>query len=210
MLPEALVQLAKERMAPYPCEGFLPGRGPKHPVLFFVGEAPGETEIHTHVPFSGRAGKELDLFLERAGVKREEIFISSSVRSRPYQYKTKQIRGETVTKKYNRTPTKAEVLAHAPVLDYEIAQAEPQILITLGRIGWERVTGSKEKITQVAGKVIEQPIQHLKSLEDNSFIFSEKIYRIFPTYHPASVFYNPGLRPVIEEHAYTIRKLLNR
>ncbi|WP_077304436.1 uracil-DNA glycosylase [Terribacillus halophilus] len=210
MLPEALVQLAKERMAPYPCEGFLPGRGPKHPVLFFVGEAPGETEIHTHVPFSGRAGKELDLFLERAGVKREEIFISSSVRSRPYQYKTKQIRGEAVTKKYNRTPTKAEVLAHAPVLDYEIAQAEPQILITLGRIGWERVTGSKEKITQVAGKVIEQPIQHLKSLEDNSFIFSEKIYRIFPTYHPASVFYNPGLRPVIEEHAYTIRKLLNR
>ncbi|QXE02466.1 uracil-DNA glycosylase [Terribacillus sp. DMT04] len=210
MLPEALVQLAKERMAPYPCEGFLPGRGPKHPVLFFVGEAPGETEIHTHVPFSGRAGKELDLFLERAGVKRDEIFISSSVRSRPYQYKTKQIRGETITKKYNRTPTKAEVLAHAPVLDYEIAQAEPEMLITLGRIGWERLTGSKEKITHVAGKIIEQPIQQLKSLEDNAFIFSEKMYRIFPTYHPASVFYNPGLRPVIEEHAYTIRELLNR
>ncbi|SNZ16187.1 DNA polymerase [Terribacillus aidingensis] len=210
MLPEALVQLAKERMAPYPCEGFLPGRGPKHPVLFFVGEAPGETEIHTHIPFSGRAGKELDLFLERAGVNRDEIFISSSVRSRPYQYKTKQIRGETITKKYNRTPTKAEVLAHAPVLDYEIDQSEPEMLITLGRIGWERITGSKEKITQVAGKVIEQPIQQLKSLEDNAFIFSEKVYRIFPTYHPASVFYNPGLRPVIEEHAYTIRKLLNR
>jgi uracil-DNA glycosylase len=210
MLPDKLVQLAKERMAPYPCEGFLPGRGPKHPVLFFVGEAPGETEIHTHVPFSGRAGKELDVFLERAGVNRDEIFISSSVRSRPYQYKTKQIRGETVTKKYNRTPTKAEVLAHAPVLDYEISQAEPEILITLGRIGWERVSGSKEKITQVAGKVIEQPIQQLKSLEDTTFILSEKIYRIFPTYHPASVFYNPGLRPVIEEHAYTIRKLLNR
>lgn len=210
MLPEKLVQLAKDRMAPYPCEGFLPGRGPKHPVLFFVGEAPGETEIHSLVPFSGRAGKELDLFLERAAVDRSEVFISSSVRSRPYQYKTKQIRGETVTKKYNRTPTKAEILAHAPVLDYEIAQAEPEILVTLGRIGWERITGSKEKITEVAGKLIEQPVQQLKSLGEDSFILSEKIYRIFPTYHPASVFYNPGLRPVIEEHAYKIRELLNR
>ncbi|WP_340082361.1 uracil-DNA glycosylase family protein [Terribacillus sp. FSL K6-0262] len=148
--------------------------------------------------------------MERAGVNRSEVFISSSVRSRPYQYKTKQIRGKTVTKKYNRTPTKAEILAHAPVLDYEIAHAEPDILVTLGKIGWERVTGSKEKITEAAGKLVEQPIQQLKSLGEDSFIFSEKIYRIFPTYHPASVFYNPGLRPVIEEHAYKIRELLHR
>ena len=45
-----------------------------------VGEAPGETEIHNGIPFSGRAGKHLMEFLERIHVAREEVYITSAVR----------------------------------------------------------------------------------------------------------------------------------
>ncbi len=187
MLPEKLVQLAKERMAPYPCEGFLPEEGQSIRFFSLSEKHQGRRRYIAWCHSAEELAKSWIYFWSELLWIDQRYSSRARVRSRPYQYKTKQIRGETVTKKYNRTPTKAEILAHAPVLDYEIAQAEPEILVTLGRIGWERITGSKEKITEVAGKLIEQPVQQLKSLEDDSFILSEKIYRIFPTYHPASV-----------------------
>lgn len=40
-----------------------------------VGEAPGETEIHNGIPFSGRAGKHLMEFLERIHVTRKKYIL---------------------------------------------------------------------------------------------------------------------------------------
>ena len=71
--------------------GVMPGRenslvfgeGPLHPKLMLIGEAPGEQETLMGRPFVGKAGKNLDRFLELAGMRREEIYISNAVKIRP-------------------------------------------------------------------------------------------------------------------------------
>lgn len=42
-----------------------------------VEEAPGVTELAGERPFSGRAGEQLDIFLEKIEVSRDEIYITS-------------------------------------------------------------------------------------------------------------------------------------
>ena len=90
--------------------GVMPGResalvfgeGPQNPKLMLIGEAPGEQESLQGRPFVGKAGKNLDHFLELAGLAREEIYISNVVKIRP----TKT--GST-GRLSNRPPTKEEI-----------------------------------------------------------------------------------------------------
>ncbi len=58
--PDHLVKQVKERSAPYQLGRFLSGQGPENPKFMLLGEAPGETEIHNGIPFSGRAGKTIN------------------------------------------------------------------------------------------------------------------------------------------------------
>jgi hypothetical protein len=51
--------------------------------VMLVGEAPGEEEDRIGRPFIGRAGRFLDCLLDEIGVRRPEIFITSSVKCRP-------------------------------------------------------------------------------------------------------------------------------
>lgn len=208
-IPESLAEIGKKRIAPYPVEGFVYGAGPKKPKLMLVGEAPGETEIHNGIPFSGRAGKELMKFLERAGVAREEVYITSAVRSRPYKWGEKRTRtGETVKRKYNRAPSSAEILAHAPLLDYEIEHVEPPIIVALGNIGLKRLCGPDKKVTDMHGKFMKQPVRRLKNMESSEYEWTNKEYVIFPTFHPASIFYNRRLLELIHEDMDKLGKYL--
>ena len=207
-IPEELAECGKKRMKNYQVEGFVYGSGPKKPQLMLVGEAPGETEIHNGIPFSGRAGKKLMEFLEGLGLTREDVYITSAVRSRPYKWKEKRDRqGKVEMKKYNRTPIMGEIIAHAPILDYEIQQVQAPIIVTLGNIGLQRLVGKTMKITDVHGQVLQQPVLQIN--EENSFEWSDNNYRIFPTFHPAAVFYNPKLREIIANDQQILKKWLS-
>ncbi|PEC23867.1 uracil-DNA glycosylase [Bacillus cereus] len=198
--PNHLVKQVNERSTSYQLEGFISGQGPENPKFMLVGEAPGETEIHNGIPFSGRAGKQLMGFLERIHVTREEVYITSAVRSRPYKWKEKRERsGEIIQKKYNRTPNQGEIIAHAPLLDYELEHIEPPVIVTLGNIALQRLVGKNNKITDVHGELLKQPVQQLKDSSGTEFIWTEKDYSIFPTFHPASIFYNRSLLELIYE-----------
>ncbi|MDG5471842.1 uracil-DNA glycosylase [Jeotgalibacillus sp. ET6] len=195
-IPEELAEWGKKRIEPYSAEGFVYGGGPENPALMLVGEAPGETEIHNGIPFSGRAGKELMKFLERAGLKREEVYITSAVRSRPYKWREKKERsGEIIQRKYNRTPNEKEIMAHAPILDWEIEHVNPTIIMTLGNIGLRRLAGKDKKIADVHGQLLKQPVRCCH--KDGTYSWTEKDYLLFPTYHPASIFYNRSLLETI-------------
>ncbi|WP_167629047.1 uracil-DNA glycosylase [Listeria valentina] len=198
--PANLVALAKKRSEPFRLEGFVPGQGKKSAKIMFVGEAPGETEIHNLIPFSGRAGDELMQFMEIAGLTREDVYITSAVRSRPYRYGEKKDRktGEMVKRRYNRTPTQKEIYAQAPVLDFEIQTVQPKLMITLGNIGLRRLLGKEAGVSDLHGRLLEKPIQKLASLDENRFEWTEERYTIIPTFHPASIFYNRKLLPQIK------------
>ena len=48
--------------------------------IVFIGEAPGENEDLQGKPFVGRAGKILDDAMEKAGISRNEIIITNTVK----------------------------------------------------------------------------------------------------------------------------------
>ncbi|MBO0439105.1 uracil-DNA glycosylase [Candidatus Enterococcus ikei] len=198
--PKKLVETVAKKMKGHHLEGFLSGQGPKNAALMLIGEAPGETEIKTKIPFSGRSGEKLNGWLAQAALTREDIYITSAVRSRPFSIK-EQLNKKTgllETKYPNRTPTKAEVVAYAPLLDYEINKIQPKILVPMGNTGLQRLLGSKFTISAYHGQLLHLPILKY-SKSKNQLIKSANIYTIFPTYHPAAVFYNQKLDPLIQK-----------
>lgn len=193
-ISEELAVWGQQRIADYQVEGFVWGSGPEMPALMLVGEAPGENEVETGIPFTGRAGKELMASLASVGLAREDVYITSAVRSRPYKWGEKRKRnGEMVERKYNRAPNKKEIIAHAPILDEEIRAVKPPLIVTLGNVGLQRLVGSQAKIMQLHGTLMETPIFYWNE-EKGSFEKTAESYYIFPTFHPASVFYNPSVR----------------
>lgn len=200
MLPKKLIETVKKRAANYALEGFVISPDVEHPTLMLVGEAPGETEIHTGVPFTGRAGKELEKMMTRANVQRDEVYITSAVRSRPYKERQKWDRKteRNEWKRYNRTPNKGEIIAHAPVLDYEIETSSPEVIVTLGNIGLKRLLGSDWSVSAAHGTVYQGPIQFWNQTKEQ-YDWTEKDYTVIPTFHPAAIFYNRKLLPLLEQ-----------
>lgn len=153
------------------------GEGPERPVLMLIGEAPGEQETLQGRPFVGKAGKNLDRFLELAGLAREEIYISNAVKIRP----TKVSKMGRIS---NRPPSKEEIALFRPWLMREIAEIQPKMIATLGNVPLAAVTGSRQTIGQVHGTVIPAGETNLP---------------LFALYHPASLIYNRALESVYEQ-----------
>lgn len=210
--PQELIDEVQARSKGMRLEGINEGAGPIHPALMIVGEAPGRDELVSHKPFSGDSGKELMKSLATIGLKREDVYITSAVRSRPYGVKRVFSKRENkeVTKYPNRKPTKKEVLAHAPFLDYEIKVVQPKLIVTVGNTGLERLLGPGHKISAEHGTVIEDtPILELNEKKDG-YQWSKARYTIFPQYHPAAVFYNRKLTDDIEKDWQVIKPYLEK
>ncbi len=208
-IPEFVADLGKKRIEGFPVEGFVYGEGPRHPKLMLIGEAPGETEALGGIPFTGRAGKELMKSLDSIGLTREDVYITSAVRSRPYRYGHRKERDGTLTeRKYNRPPTKHEILAHAPLLDYEIANVQPELIVTLGNVSLQRLVGKHARVTEMHGKPLSQSVHFLRDLEDVKYELTDELYTIVPTFHPASIFYRPSHRPALESDWLEIGRIL--
>ncbi|WP_407390116.1 uracil-DNA glycosylase [Carnobacterium jeotgali] len=212
VLTSDLVALAKKRSQHFNVEGFVYGQGPVKPKFLLIGEAPGETEALNGIPFSGRAGKELMRFFELLEVDRKEVYITSAFRSRPYRYKEKIDRKtkQVVLRKYNRPPTKQELVAHAPLLDQEVEKVQAPYILTMGNIGLQRLIGPTAKVSTQHGQLYKGPVLRLVSLKDNTYIWTEKDYAVFSTFHPAAIFYNRQLLETIHEDLAEFKKLIHK
>ncbi|MGM9902940.1 uracil-DNA glycosylase [Enterococcus sp. 10A9_DIV0425] len=207
--PMELINEASQRMKGYQVEGFVAGQGPLHPKLMLIGEAPGKTEIENHIPFSGQAGKELMNALALAGLSREDVYITSAVRSRPYRV-VQRINKRTKQQEIvypNRTPTKGEVFAHAPILDYELQHVQPTWIAALGNIGLQRLLGTNYTVSKNHGQLYKGPVLELNQQKD-AYQYSEKHYRVLPLFHPAAIFYNRSLAPIIQSDWQILTDLL--
>ncbi|MBC1888131.1 uracil-DNA glycosylase [Listeria booriae] len=187
--PRELIDPIIAKNNEFDLEGFVFGNGDFSPEIMLIGEAPGEVEIRTGVPFTGRAGKELDKTLAIASLTRNQVYITSVVRSRPFGHKTKIDRaGHTVQKYPNRLPKPQEILLHAPLLDYEISQVKPKLIVALGGCALKRLIDNKMTISASHGRLWRGPIKQLGA--DGKYEASPRDYTIFPTFHPAAIFYN--------------------
>ena len=197
--PPTLLAEVKEKTKNRQLTGFTPGQGPLNPDLMLVGEAPGRHEEKVNIPFSGASGQELMKLIESIGYSRSTVYITSIVRQRPYSIKkaVDKKTGEVIEKRPNRTPTKKEVLAFAPLFDWELAQVKPKIIVTLGNTALQRLLGSQANIGKLHGQLLHKKIQRTNDAHDGYELTTDKHW-IMPMYHPAAVLYARRLEPTIK------------
>ena len=84
-------------------QAYVLGEGKQdNPLLMLVGEAPGEQEVLLRRPFVGKAGKNLDAFLDVIGVERESIYITNTVKLRPIKTSKNGTRSQSFNKNLHR------------------------------------------------------------------------------------------------------------
>ena len=96
----------------------VPGEGPADAAIMLIGEGPGFYENEQGRPFVGAGGQYLDELLEKAGVRRQDVFITNVVKCRPPG---------------NRDPLPDELAACNAYLERQVEAINPQIIVTLGR-----------------------------------------------------------------------------
>jgi len=153
----------------------VPGAGNPNARVMLVGEGPGWHEDQQGLPFVGNAGKFLNELLGKAGLEREDVFITNVVKCRPPG---------------NRDPLPDEIAACAPYLDRQIAQIDPDVIVTLGRFSMSKWFPG-ERISRIHG----QPKKDGRRL-------------IVPMYHPAAALHQASLRGAIEDDFAKLPKIL--
>ena len=113
------------------------GTGNRQASLMFVGEAPGEQEDRTGIPFVGKAGQLLDKFLFAVDIPREEVYIANILKCRPPQ---------------NRDPEPSEEDACIGYLREQFRLIRPRVLVCLGRISAMRLIKPDFRITREHGQ----------------------------------------------------------
>ena len=139
--------------------------------IVMIGEAPGKDEVRLGKPFVGLAGGNLKEFMDYIDLKREEIYVTNTIKHRLFKINQK------TGGKANRPAKTAEIRSSIPYLIDELEILEPSLVITLGNVPLKAVT-SKFNLTigEVHGTVL-----NVDGLS------------VFPLYHPASLIYNRKL-----------------
>jgi len=153
------------------------GEGSHDAKIMFIGEAPGAREAATGRPFCGTAGKVLDECLRRAGIKREDVYITNILKDRPPG---------------NRDPSPSEIELYSPFLNRQIDIIEPEIIVPLGRFSAEYILGKfnlQEKISPIS-------TLHAQTFEEEA---SYGKIKIIPSFHPAVAVYNPSKKDKLME-----------
>lgn len=116
----------------------VPGEGPTHAEIMFIGEGPGFHENEQGRPFVGAAGQFLDQLLQQAGVTRSDVWITNVVKCRPPG---------------NRDPLPDEIeTCTSNYLQHQIEIVNPSIIVTLGRFSMG-LFFKAAKITQIHGQM---------------------------------------------------------
>lgn len=150
------------------------GEGPENADIFLIGLGPGKKENLSGKPFVGRAGKFLNELLKKAGLKRENVYITSVLKC--YLPKNKA--------------TKKQIKECTPYLEKQLELIKPKTILPLGNVAigvvGELFDLSLNRIGRVHGK-------EFKGIADWCNV------RVVPMYHPAAALRNGGLRETLEK-----------
>src|SRR6202022_667792 len=105
--------------------------------LMFVGEAPGEDEDLQGFPFVGKAGQLLTKMIEAMGMRRDDVYLCNTVKSRPPN---------------NRNPEPDELEACEPFLKGQLGAVKPEAIVTLGKFAAQSLLRDATPITRLRGR----------------------------------------------------------
>ncbi len=132
--------------------------GPRDAKILLLGEAPGKDEDELGVPFVGGSGQLLTQFLVRAGINRNECYITNCVKYKPPGNKIDRLVEVGVNRLEEEQRTREE-----------IEKINPNIIVPLGGVALQCIMGLTS-ITKYRGSVMEY-----------------KGMKVIPTLHPAYI-----------------------
>lgn len=174
------------------------GRGNHDAKILFIGEAPGDNEDKTGLPFVGAAGQLLDKLLSQAGINNKDIYICNVLKCRPPD---------------NRDPEEKEKIACLSFLTRQIEIVQPDVIICLGKHAAETVfkifgmADSNIIMSKIHGEIFEPDI-NFKKMSVLVGDVAMSMVKICVMYHPAALLYNKSLMPVAVEDFKNVKKYL--
>ena len=144
---------------------------------------PGAEEDRAGLPFVGASGQFLDRMLASVGLDRTRYYITNLIPWRPPG---------------NRNPTDGEVVVCLPFLLRHIALVRPKLLVLLGNLSVQAVTGSKTGITRVRGRWQDLVIEGMAGT-----------VRTLPMLHPAYLLRNHGAKREAWADMIALRRALD-
>ncbi len=129
------------------------GEGLKKAEVVLVGEQPGDKEDIEGRPFVGPAGKLLDSALDRAGIDRNDVYITNVVKHFKWEARGKR--------RIHKKPNMAEITACKPWLEAELDVIRPKAVVCLGSTAAQALLGRDFKVTQRRGDLVDSPLAPL-------------------------------------------------
>lgn len=167
------------------------GYGNEDARIILIGEAPGKDEVRLGKPFVGASGKNLEEFIGNLNIKREELFITNTIK-----YRLSKV-NEKTGRLINRPALKDEIISSRKYLIEELITLVPEYIVTLGNVALRSITGDfNNSIGNCHGELISCELEG-------------KCFKVFPLYHPASIIYNSKLRDVYLQDLVKFRNLIN-
>jgi uracil-DNA glycosylase len=132
------------------------GEGARHASLMLVGEQPGDREDLQGRPFVGPAGGVLDKGLERAGIDKDDVYITNVVKH--FRYKA---RGK---RRIHQKPDRWQISACLPWLHAELEMVHPEALVCLGATAAQALLGPHVRIGRDRGRPLESELAELVTI----------------------------------------------
>ena len=146
--------------------------------VMIIGEAPGEQEDRSGVPFVGQAGKLLDKMLGAINLSRESVYIINILPWRPPA---------------NRNPLPEERAMFRPFVNRHIGLIAPKIILLLGSIAAKEMLATETGITKLRGQWQKMKI-------------GAKEYDTLPTFHPAYLLRQQSQKKLAWEDLQSLQK----
>ena len=190
-IKDAIVNLKESPLYDYrQRNGYFPviGQGDHYADIMFIGEAPGENEAKTGLPFCGASGRVLDELLESIDLKRENVYVTNILKDRPPN---------------NRDPLKNEIELYTPFLERQIGIIQPKVIATLGRFSMEFILRrfgafqAGQKISQIHGAVVKVRTGYGRA-------------SVVPLFHPAAALYNASQRTTLEADFQVLKQFVSK
>ncbi len=159
------------------------GEGRKHAALMLVGEQPGDQEDLSGKPFVGPAGQILNRALEEAGIDRNAVYVTNTVKHFKWEPRGKR--------RIHQKPSSRDVAACRPWLEAELRVVRPDVLVCLGSTAAQAIFGPSFRVTRERGKLLE----------------SQVAPRVVATVHPSSLLRQPDETSRRREYALFVDDL---
>ena len=113
--------------------------------IMMIGEQPGDSEDKAGRPFVGPAGRLLNQALVEAGIDREKVYVTNTVKHFKWEPRGKI--------RLHKKPRLSEIRACRPWLEAELEVIRPKLIVCLGATAAQGLLGADFKVTQAHGQV---------------------------------------------------------